>query len=180
MTKISTFSDQPFSFSPWNCIFGVKNHNCFEPGQNIGSFASPTKGVNTFLFEISMKWMFTLKNFRNVYWHGKQHSAMLHFSVMQVEYQQCNYILSSVKNQTKCSLVWRKKLYFVRRKFHTKPSLSSRHNGPADTKSTKFCYQLALFAKVSNFKSPTLTAPADLRMWSLKSQAFGPRSAMLF
>ena len=26
MTKISTLSDQPFSFSPWNRIFGVKNH----------------------------------------------------------------------------------------------------------------------------------------------------------
>ena len=27
MTKISTFSDKPFSFSPWNHIFGAKNHN---------------------------------------------------------------------------------------------------------------------------------------------------------
>ena len=48
----------------------------FEPGQNIGSFASATKGMDTFLFEMSMKWMFTFKNFRNVYWHGKTHSAM--------------------------------------------------------------------------------------------------------
>ena len=27
MTKILTFSDQPFSFSHWNCIFGAKNNN---------------------------------------------------------------------------------------------------------------------------------------------------------
>ena len=76
MTKISTLSDQPFSFSQWNRIFGVKNHNFFEPGQNIGIFASATKGMDTFLFEMSMKLMFTFKNFRNVYWHGTQHSAL--------------------------------------------------------------------------------------------------------
>ena len=32
-----------------------KNHNFFEPCQNIGSFASATKGMDTFLFEMSMK-----------------------------------------------------------------------------------------------------------------------------
>ena len=48
-------------------------------GQNFGIFASPTKGMDTFLFEMSMKWLFTFKNFRNVYWHGKTHSAMLFF-----------------------------------------------------------------------------------------------------
>ena len=32
--------------------------------------------MDTFLFEMSMKWIFTFKNFRNVYWHGKQHSAL--------------------------------------------------------------------------------------------------------
>ena len=32
--------------------------------------------MDTFLFEMSMKWMFTFKNFRNVYWHGKTHSAL--------------------------------------------------------------------------------------------------------
>ena len=46
------------------------------PGQNFGIFASPTKGMGTFLFEMSMKWMFTFKNFRNIYWHGKTHSAL--------------------------------------------------------------------------------------------------------
>ena len=46
------------------------------PGQNFGIFVSPTKGMDTFLFEMSMKLMFTFKNFRNVYFHGKQHSAM--------------------------------------------------------------------------------------------------------
>ena len=33
--------------------------------------------MDTFLFEMSMKWMFTFKNFRNVYWHGMTHSAMV-------------------------------------------------------------------------------------------------------
>ena len=33
--------------------------------------------MDIFLFEMSMKWMFTLKNFSNVYWHGKTHSAMI-------------------------------------------------------------------------------------------------------
>ena len=77
MTKISTFSDQPFSFPPWNRIFGAKIMKFLIPGQNFGIFASPTKGMGTFLFEMSMKWMFTFKNFRNVYWHGKTHSAMM-------------------------------------------------------------------------------------------------------
>ena len=75
MTKISTLSDQPFSFSPKNVIFGVKIMKFLIQGQNFGIFASSIKGMDTFLFEMSMKWMFTFKNFRNVYWHGKQHSA---------------------------------------------------------------------------------------------------------
>ena len=76
MTKISTLSDQPFSFPSKNVIFGVDIMKFLIPGQNFGIFASPTKGMDTFLFEMSMKWMFTFKNFRNVYWHGKTHSAM--------------------------------------------------------------------------------------------------------
>ena len=76
MTKISTLSDQPFSFSPKNVIFGVKIMKFLIPGQNFGIFASSIKGMDTFLFEMSMKWMFRFKNFRNVYWHGKTHSAM--------------------------------------------------------------------------------------------------------
>ena len=49
------------------------------PGQNFGIFASSIKGMDTFLFEMSMKWMFRFKNFRNVYWHGKTHSALAAF-----------------------------------------------------------------------------------------------------
>ena len=63
-------------FSPKNVIFGVKIMQFLIPGQNFGIFVSPTKGMDTFLFEMSMKWMFTFKNFRNVYWHGKTHSAL--------------------------------------------------------------------------------------------------------
>ena len=37
------------------------------PGQNFGIFASPTKGMDTFLFEMSMKRMFKFKNFKIVY-----------------------------------------------------------------------------------------------------------------
>ena len=33
--------------------------------------------MDTFLIEMSKKWMFTFKNFRNVYFHGKQHSAVV-------------------------------------------------------------------------------------------------------
>ena len=47
------------------------------PGQNFGILASPTKEMDTFLFQMSMKWMFTFKSFRNVYWHGKTHSALI-------------------------------------------------------------------------------------------------------
>ena len=50
------------------------------PGQNFGIFVSPTKDMDTFLFEMSMTWMFTFKNFRNVDWHGKTHSAMFALS----------------------------------------------------------------------------------------------------
>ena len=42
-------------------------YNFFELGQNIDSFASATQGMDTFLLEMSMKLMFTFKNFRNVY-----------------------------------------------------------------------------------------------------------------
>ena len=36
-------------------IFGVKIMQFLIPGQNFGTFASPTKGLDTFLFEMSMK-----------------------------------------------------------------------------------------------------------------------------
>ena len=63
-------------FSPKNVIFEVEIMNFLMPGQNFGIFASPRKGMDTLLFEMSMKWAFTFKNFRNVYWHGKTHGAM--------------------------------------------------------------------------------------------------------
>jgi len=40
-------------FFPKKRIFGVKII-IFEPSQNIGSFASARKGMDTFLFEMSM------------------------------------------------------------------------------------------------------------------------------
>jgi len=55
VTKISTLSDQPFSFPSKNVIFGVDIMKFLIPGQNFGIFASPTKGMDTFLFEMSMK-----------------------------------------------------------------------------------------------------------------------------
>jgi len=67
VTKISTLSDQPLSFPSKNVIFGVDIMKFLIPGQIFGIFASPTKGMDTFLFEMSMKRMFTFKNFRNVY-----------------------------------------------------------------------------------------------------------------
>ena len=53
VTKIPTLSDQSFSFSPKKSHIWCKNHIFFEPCQNIGSFASATKGIDTFLFEMS-------------------------------------------------------------------------------------------------------------------------------
>ena len=51
MTKISTLSDQPFSFSPWNRIFGVKNH----------MFLSQVK-ILVFLHHLQKEWiLFYLK-----------------------------------------------------------------------------------------------------------------------
>jgi len=55
MTKISTFSDHPFSFPPKNVIFGVRIMKFLIHGQNFGIFASSTKGMDTFLFEMSLK-----------------------------------------------------------------------------------------------------------------------------
>ena len=43
----------------------------------MGSFASPKKGMHTFHYEMSNKWIFTFMNFQNVYWHGKTHSALV-------------------------------------------------------------------------------------------------------
>ena len=45
-------------------------------GQKFGIFALPKKEMDTFLLEMSMKWMFTFKNFRNVCWHGKTYCAL--------------------------------------------------------------------------------------------------------
>ena len=63
-------------FFPLKSHIWCKKSYVFESGQNFRIFASPTKGMDTFLFEMSMKRMFTFKNFRNVYWHGTTHSAM--------------------------------------------------------------------------------------------------------
>ena len=62
------------SVFPPEIAYLVHKSYVFESGQNFRIFASPTKGMDTFLFEMSMKWIFTFKNFRNVYWHGKTHS----------------------------------------------------------------------------------------------------------
>ena len=67
-----TLSNQPFSFPPQNVIFEVEIMIFLMPGQNFCIFASPRKGMDTFY----LKWAFTFKNFSNVYWHGKTHSAM--------------------------------------------------------------------------------------------------------
>ena len=111
MTKISTLSDQPFSFSPKNVIFGVKIMKFLIPGQNFGIFASSIKGMDTFLFEMSMKWMFRFKNFRNVYWHGKTHSAVMMMSNYYILYEHfdlCNnhVLLDQSEVGLLCYLFW--------------------------------------------------------------------------
>ena len=52
MTKISTLSDQPFSFPSKNVIFGVEITKFFIPAQNFGIFASLSKGMDIFY----LKW----------------------------------------------------------------------------------------------------------------------------
>ena len=63
-------------FFPLKSHIWCKKSYVFESGQNFRIFASPTKGMDTFLFEMSMKRMFAFKNFRNVYWHGTTHSEL--------------------------------------------------------------------------------------------------------
>jgi len=55
VTKISTLTDQPLSFPSKNVIFGVEIMKFLIPAQYFGIFASPTKGMDIFLFEMSMK-----------------------------------------------------------------------------------------------------------------------------
>ena len=73
----------------------------FIPGQNFGIFASPTKGMDTFLFEMSMKLLFTFKNFRNVYWHGKTHSAMCPMRTIEDEVGNNDHKKWPIKNKKK-------------------------------------------------------------------------------
>ena len=44
---------------------------------NLDNFASSKGKIIVFRSKTSKKWIFTFKNFQNVYCHGKQHSAML-------------------------------------------------------------------------------------------------------
>ena len=55
VTNILILSDQPFSFPSKNVIFGVEIMKFLIPGKNFSIFASPTKGMEIFLFEMSMK-----------------------------------------------------------------------------------------------------------------------------
>ena len=77
MTKISPFSDPPFSIFHKKITKKLKKKRIFFfLSKNLGSFASSKKGMNTFHYEMSKKWIFTFMNFQNVYWHGKAHSAL--------------------------------------------------------------------------------------------------------
>ena len=78
MEKISPLSDPPFSIFHKKITKKIKKIIFFFLSKNLGSFASPTKGMNTFHYEMSKKWIFTSMNFQKVYWHGKTHSAMVH------------------------------------------------------------------------------------------------------
>ena len=87
-------------FFPKKSHILCKNHNFFESCQNIGSFVSATKEMDTFLFEMSMKWMFTFKNFRNVYWHGTTHSAMCFYPTFKSYFRNCLFSLYSEGSAT--------------------------------------------------------------------------------
>ena len=66
----------PSAFSTKKSQKNSKKLYLFFLSKNLGSFASSKKGMNTFHYEMSKKWIFTFMNFQNVYWHGKTHSAM--------------------------------------------------------------------------------------------------------
>ena len=55
LTKISPFSDPPFSIFHKKITKKIKKIIFFFLSKNLGSFASPTKGMNTFHYEMSKK-----------------------------------------------------------------------------------------------------------------------------
>ena len=61
-------------FSLQKCHIWNRNYEIFDISSKFWYFCSTYKR-NGYFF-MSMKWMFTFKNFRNVYWHGKTHSPL--------------------------------------------------------------------------------------------------------
>ena len=63
--------------------------------------------MDTFLFEMSMKWMFTFKNFRNVYWHGTQHSALRSSKITVNQASACTELIfiTTVANLRNCCIL---------------------------------------------------------------------------
>ena len=45
--------------------------------ENLDNFASSRGIIIVFRSKMSKKWIFTFKNFQNVYWHGKRHSTLI-------------------------------------------------------------------------------------------------------
>ena len=89
-------------FFPQKCHFWSKDYEIFDTRSKFWIFASSIKGIGTFLFEMSMKWMFRFKNFRNVYWHGKTHSAL-------VEPNSMDKPLLGLPQQNKSEFSWRER-----------------------------------------------------------------------
>ena len=126
------------------------------------------KGMDTFLFEMSMKWMFTFKNFRNVYWHGKTHSALIfymfptsreHRNIVQIcttSHLKCGIlILSGLRSATSKDLLTSKVYpvtYFWWGRWWSK-SLQSFDKDYQETSSFSSCYMVAGCCKGAMSKS---------------------------
>ena len=86
-------------FSPQKCHNWSKNDKFFDTRSKFWYFCISYKRNG--YFYICMKWMFTFKNFRNVYWHGKQHSALaLSNKSLPVLYFPSQYVLQI------CKVLW--------------------------------------------------------------------------
>ena len=110
ITKISPLSDPPFSIFHKKITKKIKNRISFFLSKILGSFASSKKGMNTFHYEMSMKWIFTFMNFQNVYWHGKAHSALIgsgwrwYFRHILVSVPWCGLVFIHLDKDKKLSL----------------------------------------------------------------------------
>ena len=92
--QISYFSDPPFTFFANNFANiwqNIKNQIFIL---NLDPSASSRGKIIVFRSIMGKKRIFTFENFQNLYWHGKQHSALVAFIwiFLTVRFQMCSQI----------------------------------------------------------------------------------------